>query len=221
MGLDLYVGSLTRYYLESPVAVVEQMARHQRVPYAIVHDARGLAGGHELGPVIQSAVLAWREGLRQQLHERVDGSLDWDESPGGPCFTDKPGWGGYGGLLLLAAHQEYPELPLPDEVSADWADDPAYLASLDTGSGSRFDQVLIPDLWLPSRFGFTFRTQDLTGQEIEVGSSAMLLTQLAALRAAHPAGSSPVAATAHATLAVLHRMAERAMEHGLPMKLDF
>jgi len=221
MGLDLYVGSLTRYYMGSPVAVIEQMARQQRVPYAIVHDARGPDSGQEFEPVVRSAALAWREGLRQQLDGRLDEPLDWDESPGGPCYTDKPGWDAYGGVLLLAAHQEYPELPLPHEVSADWADDPAYLASLETGSGSRFDQVLIPDLWLPCRFGFTFRTRDLTGQEIEVGSIAMLRTQLEALRAAHHADPSPLAVIAHRALAVIRRMADRATRHGLPMKLDF
>jgi hypothetical protein len=37
-----------------------------------------------------------------------------------PCFTDKPGWDGDGGALLLAAHDEHPELPPPAQVSADW-----------------------------------------------------------------------------------------------------
>jgi hypothetical protein len=37
-----------------------------------------------------------------------------------PCLTDKPGWDSYGGALLLAAHDEHPELPPPARVSADW-----------------------------------------------------------------------------------------------------
>ena len=31
MGLDVYVGSLTRYYVEGPADVVDRVARHQGV----------------------------------------------------------------------------------------------------------------------------------------------------------------------------------------------
>jgi hypothetical protein len=220
MGLDVYVGSLTRYYLESPVSVVEQMARQQRVPYAIVHRP-GDPVARALEPVTRAAVLAWREGLGRQLGDRLDEPLDWDESPSGPCFTDKPGWDGYGGAVLLAAHAEHPRLPLPEDVSPDWPDDPAYLASITPGTGSRFDQVLIPELWLPCPFAFTFRTLDATGQEVEVGSSRALLGQLEALRGEHVGDRSPLARVARASLAVLLRMAERSVRHRLPMKLDF
>ncbi|HZD00120.1 MAG TPA: hypothetical protein VFA46_07970 [Actinomycetes bacterium] len=221
MGLDVYVGSLTRYYLESPVAVVEQMARQQRVPYAVVRDHGDPMGASWLEPVTRAAVLAWRDGLGRQLGDRLDGPLDWDESPSGPWFTDKPGWDGYGGAVLLAAHAEHPALPLPEHVSPDWPDDPAYLASMTPGPGSRFDQVLIPELWLPCPFAFTFRTLDVTGQEVEVGSSPTLLGQLAALRAEDAGDHGPLAPVARAGLAVLLRMAERSVRHRLPMKLDF
>jgi hypothetical protein len=221
MSTDVYVGSLTHYYLESPVTVIEQMARQQRVPYTVVHHADDPAGNLALEPVTRAAVCAWRDGLRQQLGDRLNGSLDWDESPGGPCFTDKPGWGGYGGAVLLAAHAEHPRLPLPDDISADWSDDPAYLAALSGGAGSRFDQVLIPELWLPWTFAFTFRTHDATGQETEVGSSPVLLAQLKTLCAEHPRSRGTLDPVAHAGLAVLLRMAERSVRHHIPMKLDF
>jgi len=63
-------------------------------------------------------VLRWRDGLSRRLGDRLAGPLDWDESGPAPCFTDKPGWDGYGGALLLAAHDEHPELPPPAMVSA-------------------------------------------------------------------------------------------------------
>jgi hypothetical protein len=220
MGLDVYVGSLTRYFLESPATVIEQMARQQRIPYTIVRHQNGSAGA-ALEQVTRAAVLAWREGLYKQLGERLDGPLEWDESPDGPHFTDKPRWDGYGGAVLLAAHVDHPKLPLPDDISADWPDDPVYLAAISQGTVSRFDQVLFPELWLPCAFGFTFRTQDATGQEIEVGSSPVLLRQLEALRAEHPCGRGTLDPVAHAGLAVLLRMAERSVAHHVPMMLDF
>jgi hypothetical protein len=69
-------------------------------------------------------------------------------------------------------------------VSADWPDDPAYQAATAPGTGSRYEQLLTPELWLPCPFGFVVRTQDVTGEEIQIGSSVALLDQLELLRPA-------------------------------------
>jgi hypothetical protein len=175
-------------------------------------------------------VVRWREGLSRWLGDRLAGPLDWDESVPAPCFTDKPGWDGYGGTLLLAAHDEHPELPPPAVVSADWPDDPAYQAASAPGAGSRYRQLLTPELWLPCRFEFTVRTQDLTGEEVELGSSAALLGQLDLLAARYRLDGHPpepsldghsLSAAAGNGLAVLRRLAERSVTYRVPMKLDF
>ena len=221
MGLDVYVGSLTRYYVESPADVVERIARHQGLP---------VSDGQDAEEVIRAAVVRWRDGLSRSLGDRLPGPLDWDESEPAPCFTDKPGWDGYGGTLLLAAHDEHPELPAPARVSADWPDDPAYQAASAPGAGSRYHQLLTPELWLPCRFDFTVRTQDPTGEEVELGSSEALLGQLELLSARYRLDSQPpelaadgrsLSAAAGNGLAVLRRLAERSVVSRVPMKLDF
>jgi hypothetical protein len=221
VGLDVYVGSLTRYYVAGPADVVERIARHQDVP---------ATDGLEAEEVIRAAVMRWREGLTRWLGDRLAGPLDWDESGPAPGFTDKPGWDGYGGTLLLAAHDEHPELPPPAVVSADWPDDPAYQAASAPGAGSRYRQLLTPELWLPCRFEFTVRTQDLTGEEVELGSSVALLEQLDLLAARHRLDGHPpepsldghsLSAAAGNGLAVLRRLAERSVTYRVPMKLDF
>jgi hypothetical protein len=220
VGLDVYVGSLTRYYTEGPGDVVERIARHQCVPFGDGQDAEA---------VVRSAVLTWRDGLSRWLGDRLAGPLDWDESSPAACFTDKPGWDGYGGALLLAAHDEHPELPVPATVSADWPDDLAYQAASARGAASRYQQLLTPELWLPCRFEFTVRVQDPTGEEVEVGSSVALLDQLELLAARYRLDGHPLEATdatslsvaASTGLAVLLRLAERSVRHRLPMKLDF
>ena len=220
MGLDVYVGSLTRYYVEGSADVVDRVARHQGV----------VPDGQPAEEVIRSAVLRWRDGLRRWLGHRLDGPLDWDESSPAPCFTDKPGWDGYGGTLLLAAHDEHPELPPPAQVSADWPDDPAYQAASARGAGSRYNQLLTPELWLPCRFDFTVRIQDITGEEVEVGSSVALLDQLELLAARYRLDDRPpepaadghsLSAAAGTGLAVLRRLAERSVVCRVPMRLDF
>jgi hypothetical protein len=221
VGLDVYVGSLTRYYVESSADVVERIARHQEQP---------VGDGLEAEEVIRAAVVHWRQGLSRWLGDRLAGPLDWDESGPAPCFTDKPGWDGYGGTLLLAAHDEHPELPPPALVSADWPDDPAYQAASAPGAGSRYRQLLTPELWLPCRFKFTVRTQDLTGEEVELGSSVAPLEQLDLLAARHRLDGHPpepsldghsLSAAAGNGLAVLRRLAERSVTYRVPMKLDF
>ena len=221
MGLDVYVGPLTRYYVEGPADGVERIARHQDLP---------VTDGLEAEEVIRAAVVSWRQGLSRWLGDRLAGPLDWDESGPAPCFTDKPGWDGYGGTLLLAAHDEHPELPPPEVVSADWPDDPAYQAASAPGAGSRYRQLLTPELWLPCHFEFTVRTQDITGEEVELGSSVALLDQLRLLSARYhldgqppgPSADGPsLPAAAGTGLAVLLRLAECSVGHRVPMKLDF
>ena len=221
MGLDVYVGSLTRYYTEGPSDVVERIARHQGVPFGDGQDAE---------EVVRAAVVAWRDGLTRWLGDRLPQPLGWDESGPADCFTDKPGWDGYGGTLLLAAHDEHPELPPPATVSADWPDDLAYQAASAQGAGSRYQQLLTPELWLPCRFEFTVRVQDLTGEDVVVGSSITLLDQLELLRARYDLDGQPtevlgdshsLSAAAGTGLGVLLHLAERSVRHRLPMKLDF
>ena len=162
--------------------MVDRVARHQ----GVVPDDRPAE------EVIRSAVLRWRDGLSRWLGDRLDGPLDWDESGPAPCFTDKPGWDGYGGTLLLAAHDEHPELPC--------------------------------------RFDFTVRTQDITGEEVEVGSSVALLDQLELLAARYRLDDRPpepaadghsLSAAAGGGLAILRRLAECSVECRVPMRLDF
>ena len=61
MGLDVYVGSLTRYYVEGPADVVERIARHQGIT---VRDGQGAE------EVIRAAVVRWRDRLSRWLTTR-------------------------------------------------------------------------------------------------------------------------------------------------------
>jgi hypothetical protein len=224
MGLDVYVGTLTRYYSGEWATVIQQMGAIVVEPDEADRgpgQPPGGASGNPQQPVgppsppaprqvdwvdrigrwldalsrwgsgrsrapgappvpVADAVAAWRVQLNEQLAGQLAEPLSWDESATAPYFTDKPGWVGYACLLLLAAHDEYPEHPRPTQPTDDWSEDPAWkLASRDDFAHSRYGQILRPSIWLPSEFARAFAADDLTGEdEVEIGSSVALVAQL-------------------------------------------
>jgi hypothetical protein len=92
------------------------------------------------------------------------------------------------------------------------------------------------ELWLPSPFEFTFEGEDIDGRRVVVGSTTTLRRQLEALNAAtwkadgdvvaewsrQPlVGDAPLELCARYAFAVLLGLARQAVEHRLPMKLDY
>ncbi|MGO9314795.1 MAG: hypothetical protein ACLQDI_18955, partial [Syntrophobacteraceae bacterium] len=151
-------------------------------------------------------------------------------------FTDKPDWIGYAGLLLLAAHKEHPQFHTPERASQHWDRDPAWQASTAEGFKSRFAQILIPEMWLPVNFTFTFKASDVTGNEAWFGSSVTLLGQLTVLnqetfkasesdlaqwRFDGAGREDPFEKSARLGLAMFMHHARLSVEHKLPMKLDY
>ena len=92
MGLDIYVGSLTRYHAGDWELVAQQAAREMGLPIQVIrqHDdpADALRDPEEIRPI----VLDWRESLSASLREHLASPLDWDERNEAPYFTDKPTW---------------------------------------------------------------------------------------------------------------------------------
>jgi hypothetical protein len=222
MGLDIYVGSLTRYYTGDWQTIVQQLGQQQGFQVMTVRPedftlagrvrrfTERLLGRKPPGAdAVRAAVTEWRSALSRELGADLRQGLDWDEAPEAPYFTDKPAWDGYWGVVLLAAYDEHPELPRPARVTLDRPnEDPALRASNAEGFRSRYRQLLDPgvELWLPCSFEFTFRAQDIGGRNIGIGSSMALLQQLRDLNGRTLRGSPE-------ELAVWHR--ENA-EHGAP-----
>jgi hypothetical protein len=228
MALDVYVGSLTRYYAGDWKSIADRTAR------------RGKGGRSRAGKLqqdrepIRKAVLAWRETLVRAVGPRL-GELGWDEQAEA-WFTDRPGWDGFGSLVLWAAYAEQPALRRPDSLAEEWDDDPALVRSNAEGFRSRYSHLVRNvELWLPSAFDFTFEGEDVDGRRIIVGSSITLAHQLDELNAAtwkmdagervaltrrRPPGASLEICARHA-LAVMSGLAREAIAHRLPMKLDY
>ena len=236
MALDVYVGSLARYYAGDWESVGERSAREHGVPPGAMRPRTPTDRAQDVER-IRPMVLAWRTTLGDSLGANAVGPLDWDESSDAPHFTGRPGWDGFGSLVLWAAYAEHPALRRPVSLPEEWDDDPALMRCNAEGFRSRYSHLVRNvELWLPSAFPFTFEGEDVDGRRIVVGSATTLRGQFADLNAATwkmteadvadwghrpPTEGMPLEPRARYAFAVLVDLAQKAADLRLPMKLDY
>jgi hypothetical protein len=133
MGLDIYVGSLTRYYSGDWELIAQQAAREMGVPLQIVRSQKDPADAIRDPGAIPPVVKQWRDQLSESLSEHLSAPLDRNEEPDAPYFTDKPAWDCYSDLPLWAAYSEHPDLVRPKDSVEDFGHDPAYAMSTAKG----------------------------------------------------------------------------------------
>lgn len=236
MGLDIYVGPLTRYYAGDWETIVQRTAREMEIKAEIIRAIPDPPDKITDKSEINQAVRLWMSAISTALAKNISTPLDWDERGEAPYFTDKPGWVGYAGLLLLAAHRENLALPMPEIATTRWDNDPAYQSSTAEGFHSRFGQILLPEYWLPVDFPFVFNAEDVVGNKVAFGSSPALLRQLISLNDETFRGTENDLAkwiydgategdqfqkSAQFGIAMFARHAKLSVEHRLPMKLDY
>jgi hypothetical protein len=231
VGLDVYVGTLTRYHGGGEwETVVERLAREEGLEFEVIR-ADGNGDGETADPAeVAEAVLAWREALAAGLGQ----PLDWREDDAAPYFTDKPAWDGYGSLQVLAASVERGERKRPSTGVDEWHRNRTWRKA--TKRGPRFAHIYFPELWLPVDLPATFEAEDVLGNRVPMGSSVRLLADLRAVNDASYAGSGPDLSrwrtdgaeyggpfddAARFGLAVFLELAERSVEERLPMRLDY
>jgi hypothetical protein len=237
VALDVYVGSLTRYYTRDWENVVQQQARIEGYQYTqITPDGPLDQQRRPTVDEVQPAIRAWQEALTRGLGSHLDEPLNWDESPGAPYFTDRPGYPGYSGLLLWASYADKPGVDRPSQLPEDgWYSDPVFTAAIEKESKTPYRQILQPEIWLPCRFDFCFQGPSPVDQPAWIGSSIALLKQVEALNAATFRASEPELASylkeefeaaselehaAKFTLAVFLELARKSVEHRVPMLLS-
>ncbi len=234
MALDVYVGSLTRYYAGAWENPMEKAARERGMPQPV--RPAGPAQAAESQARIRPQVLAWRSALARALGKRIRIPLDWDETDQARWFTGRPGWDGFGSLVLWAAYAEHPSLRLPPTLPEEWDhDDIALTRSTAEGFKSRYSHLVRNvEMWLPVSFEITFEGEDVGGRRVVMGSVSTLRRQLAELNAATwKASADEVAAwgraraqgdgveeSARHAFAIFCELARLAEVERLPMKLD-
>ena len=237
MALDVYVGSLTRYYAGDWQSVADTTEPR----------GRGTRSDRRAGlrvPVIRArstverirqAVLAWREGLGRALQPHLTEPLTGPRrpmrrgSPAGRAGTASARW--CCGRPMPSSRRCAGRAPCRRNgtTTRRWC------AATPTGFRSRYSHLVRNvELWLPMAFDFTFEGEDVDGRRIIVGSSTTLARQLGELNAATwkmdagelvvshgPAAARSLEAVGRHALAVMSRLVQQAVEHRLPMKLDY
>lgn len=225
MSLGLYVGSLTRFLTGDWVSLDEETGEtvHHVPPEEAVTDA----------DLVRSVVVHWQEGLRAGLAARDMRFEAWDEGPGTAYATADPGWAGYGALMLLASYDDRPDLSGPDDVAERWRESPAHRAVSAPDAHTRYPALVKgAEWWLPATFGFGFDAPTPSGAHVLMASGPALADQLAELDARtmrlgddldvpRPAEGAGFEEHARHGLATFRRMAEAAVDAGLPMLLEY
>ena len=122
MGLDIYAGTLTRYYSHNWKTVVQQWTEENGYAFnRITPDGEPADNEEELSPAeVQAAVENWRDQILNAISQPGQPPYaPWPENNESPYYTDKPDWDAFGAMLLAAACHTYEE-PVPPTVEKDW-----------------------------------------------------------------------------------------------------
>lgn len=177
MGLDIYAGTLTRYYLHNWKTVVQQFAEEHGIKCNIIraHPVETNIDEKELISSLES----WRDQILSAVTpEGQTVYTPWREDNEIPYYTDKPDWDAFGALLLYAACLICKE-PLPPTVEKNWDywSHPLIckITENENNNCSIFSGV---EWWLPIDDVFMFQGPAPNGNKIMMGTTEALRNEL-------------------------------------------
>ena len=95
MGLDIYAGTLTRYYSHNWKTVIQQWAEENGYTYNRI-TLHGESGSNKEGPSpdeVQARVEDWRDQILSAISQPGQPPYTpWPEDNEKPYYTDKPDW---------------------------------------------------------------------------------------------------------------------------------
>lgn len=177
MGLDIYVGSLTRYFAGDWQTVAAQAAAAEGIEFTTVRP--GEVPVADTPEAIWERVAQWQAAMGAALG--FDGL--WADDPDAPYATDQPHWLGYGALLVLAAQIEHPDLADEADSPQDFAASRAFEAAKQRGSELFPSLIGGAEWWLPiDGIAATFTGTSVDGATIGMGTLDLLAAELEMLR---------------------------------------
>jgi hypothetical protein len=231
MNVELYVGTLTRYYSQQWENAATRAGA--KSPFQPAKNK----GEAVTDPIeLQGVIAEWLASASTKLKEHLPGPLSWQEGMLAPYFVGDLGFAGYGGAVLLTAYTANAQLQRPVAFVPTWEGDPAIEAALKAEKKDALWEVVNCGLWLPVEFRFGIGMKDPSGTPLKAGSIDLLWAAIEYLNEANW-GATPeeIAAWRERGLhdvdtfetqsqfgySVFYEMCKRARENRLPMKLHY
>jgi len=113
MGLDVYAGTLTRYYKKNWKTVVQQMAERMGIECRIIRAYDEVEVSVEQ---VLSDTKEWEEAILKFLTPEGQPLPPWTEDyDTTPYYTNKPDWDAIGALMMYIAYLRYGQ-EFPKEI---------------------------------------------------------------------------------------------------------
>ncbi|MBR6101835.1 MAG: hypothetical protein IKP95_05370 [Ruminococcus sp.] len=182
MGLDIYAGTMTRYYGRNWLTSVQQWGIKNGMQVNIVRpEGQGdetLASPEE----ITEGVAGWKDWFLGQIGGELSEPVNWSEDHDTtPYYTDKPDWDAVEALMLYAA-AKWMGVPLPEKVKKGFNvyEHPIYKEFMEKKQGavSLFDSDC---WWLPLKDSFMIPCPLPTNQQKMLATVGMLSMELDAI----------------------------------------
>ncbi len=183
MGLDIYAGTVTRYYARSWKTVSQQMAEKLGYGYQVFRPNENPDDAETDISAIQQAAETWSCEISQQLCEAFElGCQPWEENNEKDYYTDKPDWLAYECLLLFAACLIYDE-PFPETVKKgeDLFEHELVKRAMNDSALRSWSLFSNAEWWLPHDDCYVVNGRVPNGTQIVISSTATLSAELQAI----------------------------------------
>lgn len=180
MGLDIYAGTVTRYYARSWKTVTQQMAEQLGYGYQVFRQNENPDDTETDISVIQQDASTWCCEISQQLNDAYDLSCEpWEENNEKDYYTDKPDWLAFECLLLFAAcliyGENFPETVKKGEDLFQHELVKRAMSDSDLRNWSLFSDA---EWWLPYNDYFVVKGRVPNGAQVVLSTTASLLAEL-------------------------------------------
>ena len=185
MGLDLYAGTLTRYYARDWMTATQRWAEENGYGYDRIGPDGPMEQEQKPDPAqVLPAIEGWRDSLLAALKNGGTDWPAWPESIDAPYYTDKPDWDAWHALLLAAACSTCGE-QLPSTVERGWYQKFGDIPVVQRASRENKGSLLAgAELWLPFPEPFWFQCPNPLGNQITISTTAGLRKELEGLNTA-------------------------------------
>lgn len=183
MGLDIYAGTMVRYYSRNWKTSVQQWGEANGVQVNIIRPEEQNAAPVPVEE-ITADVISWREQLIQALAGELTGQPHWNEDNNTtPYYTDKPDWDALNALRLYALCK-LQERKVPDTVDKnfDIQKQPAYKKFI-KDQNTAISLLHCSGWWLPISDSFMFNGYLPTGHQRMIATTGMLREELERINA--------------------------------------